>query len=220
MTLRPGLARTACAAAISVAALAGTLAFGGGTATAHVSHDGPATQSAQATQAAPSPLEPGDLPPHSTPWTAGPLTRGAGDPLFCVENAVPERGTVRRDFHTDLETNATQLIIDRNSPAAARRTVATLRASIENCADGWAGQYPGASAEWVDHGPIAAGDGGRVYGVGTSMPELTDDVHLFAVGRSGDLVTVVVWGEMGTLASAPTDAFRATARTAVDRLGG
>ncbi|GAB2888793.1 hypothetical protein [Streptomyces mayteni] len=220
MTFRPGLARAACAAAISVAALAGTLAFGGGTATAHDAPAAHASSGGPAMPAVPSPLAPGDLPPHSTPWTAGPLTSGAGDPLFCLENAVPERGTVRRDFRTELETNATQLIIDRNSQAAARRTVATLRAAVENCADGWAGQYPGATAEWADYGPIAAGDGGRVYGVGTSMPELTDDVHLFAVGRSGDLVTVVVWGEMGTLASAPTDAFRDTARIAVDRLDG
>lgn len=204
MTNRSGLARAACAVVISGAALAGTLVFGGGTANADGGY---------------RPLEAGDLPASSTPWTAGALTAGAGDPLFCLEDVVPDRGTVRRDFRTELDTSATQLIVERNSAAAARRTVNSLRAAIENCADRFERQYPGNTADWVDYGGVAAGDGGHVYGIDSSIEGLTRDVHLFGVGRDGDVVTVVVWGQMGRLDTAPVEAFRDTTGTAVERLG-
>lgn len=204
MTNRSGLARAAGVVGISVAALAGTLAFGGGTASADTGY---------------RPLEAGDLPASSTPWTAGALTAGAGDPLFCLEDVVSDRGTVRRDFRTELDTSATQLIIERNSAAAARRTVNSLRAAIEDCADGFERQHPDNTADWVDYGGVAAGDGGHVYGIDSSHEGYTQDVHLFGVGREGDVVTVVVWGQLGRLDSAPVEEFRDTTGTAVERLG-
>ncbi|MBW1600006.1 hypothetical protein HPT28_23820 [Streptomyces sp. JJ38] len=43
-------------------------------------------------------------------------------------------------------------------------------------------------------------------------------VHLLGVARSGTRVTVVQWGQMGTLDDAPVRDFRETLRTAVHGL--
>lgn len=166
--------------------------------------------------AAPAPgfLEPGGLPPHSSSaWFAGDVTQGLPDPeTFCFEGALPDGDdTYHRDFHTDLDTHASQVTVTAPSAAEAERLAARLEARAADCAADWLRDNPGATASWDDYGS-------HVYGVHTAPPESENGVNLFGVARVGATVTVVRWAEMGTLGQAPVDAFRTTLHTATNHL--
>ncbi|POX39513.1 hypothetical protein C3486_17845 [Streptomyces sp. Ru73] len=167
-------------------------------------------------------LAPGELPPHaSSPWYASKVTPGLPDPEpFCLDGgAVPSGdGTYHRDFHTEYDTNAVQVSVVTSGEDSARRLAERLREKVARCAGDWLHEQPGGTASWKDYGTVTAADGGRVYGVHTSLPESEPGVHLFGVGRSGRTVTVVRWGEMGTFAQAPVPAFKATLRQALSKL--
>ncbi|MCM2579539.1 hypothetical protein [Streptomyces meridianus] len=173
-------------------------------------------------EAAPAPafLATGELPPDpASDWNAGEVTAGLPEvPVFCLEDALPERRASHRQFWTDLDTNAVQVTVVTRSDSAARRLAAMAESSVRNCARDWEQQVPGGTAEWRDFGTMSVEEGAHVYGVGISNPETADDVHLFGVGRDGHTVTVVRWGRMGTFEQADPAAFRATTRTAVDKL--
>jgi hypothetical protein len=200
--------RSAVAGAAAVAAVAGTAL----TATA---------TGAAAGGAAPAFLTAQQLPPHaSSPWYAGEVTSGLPDPVpFCVDDVLTSgTRTWHRSFHTDLDTTAVQVTVRATSAAAAGDLAADLEAAVAGCAEGWLADNPAGSASQDDLGTVGAGDGAHAWGVHTSLPESADDVHLVGVGRSGTLVTVVDWGQMGTLEDAPAAAFRTTTATAVNKL--
>lgn len=169
---------------------------------------------------APGFLAPSDLPPHpSSPWSAGKVTAGLPDPEpFCVEGALPAPRSHHREYHTELDTNATQVSVVAASEKAAAKLAGALRKAVAGCAADWLRGIPGGTASWQKYGKVAAGDGAHVYGVHISYPESASDVHLFGVGRDGRTVTVVRWGQMGDLGQAPVAAFKKTTGTAVNKL--
>lgn len=169
---------------------------------------------------APGFLAPTDLPPHpSSPWFAGKVTAGLPDPEpFCAEGVLPSARSHHREFHTDLDANATQVSVTASSTGAASRLAASLRKSVAACAADWLRETPGGTASWDDYGGLAVGNGAHVYGVQVSIPESETNVHLFGVGRDGKVVTLVRWGQMGDLGSAPAVDFKRTTRTAVNKL--
>ncbi|MGD9485923.1 hypothetical protein WDH52_22190 [Streptomyces sp. TRM70308] len=155
-------------------------------------------------------LDAADLPPAPTPWAAGPVTEGAGGERFCVETRVPNAGSVHRSFHTELDTGGAQIVHEAASVRDARDLTAELREAVETCAERFAERYP--------EGKVRERDHGRVHALQTEVPQSSRNVNMIGVARSGRLVTVVEWGQMGTLEDAPVREFRRTLRTAVDKL--
>lgn len=197
------------AALVVLAALGLTLAASGPGAAAGVGKKAPA----------PGFLAAADLPPHpSSAWFAGKVTKGLPDEPFCVAGKLPAGQSHHREFHTDLDTNATQIAVTSASATAAKKLAATLRQSVAACAADWLRETPGGTASWEDYGGLAAGDGAHVYGVHVSIPDSEPSAHLFGVGRDGRTVTVVRWGQMGDLGQAPVAGFKKTTKTAVGKL--
>ncbi|MFC6062021.1 hypothetical protein [Streptomyces ochraceiscleroticus] len=183
------------------------------------------TTAAVAAPAATTPprfLAPGELPPHaSSPWYASKVTPGLPDPEpFCLDGGVVPGGdgTYHRSYWTEYDTGAEQVSVVTAGEDSARRLAAKLREKVAHCAGDWLHDKPGGTASWKDYGTVTAADGGRVYGIHTSIPDSEPGVHLFGVGRSGRTVTVVRWGEMGNLDQAPVPAFKATLRQALNKL--
>ncbi|MGH3314467.1 MAG: hypothetical protein ACRDP3_28425 [Streptomyces sp.] len=202
--------------ALAVGALAVTAAVG-----LTVGTGGPGAAAEAGTKArVPGFLAPADLPPHSSsPWWAGKVTAGLPDPEpFCLEGALPARGTYHRAFHTDLDTGATQVSVTTAGRTTAARLARSLEKQVAACAADWLRETPGGTASWQDYGPVRAGDGAHVYGVHVSIPDSEPSVHLIGVGRDGRTVTAVSWGEMGDLGQAPVPAFTRTTKTAVGKL--
>ncbi|WP_103528632.1 hypothetical protein [Streptomyces sp. SM12] len=170
---------------------------------------------------APDFLEPSELPADEhTTWFAGDATAGLPDlPVFCFEGLLPEDGAWHRDFATDLDTGARQVVIDAGDSGDAAELAGTLEEAAADCAAGWLRDEPGAVAGWDDHGPVTdAGDSAHVYAVYTAPPEAGTNIALFGVGRTGDVVTLVQWGQMGSLGDAPAGDFADSLATALDRL--
>ncbi|MFC7218821.1 hypothetical protein ACFQLX_11660 [Streptomyces polyrhachis] len=166
-------------------------------------------------------LEPGELPPYAySPWYAGPVTAGLPEyGVFCAQDGVlPQRGTSHREFGTEMDTGALQVVVTTRSTDAAKRLAARLAASIRNCAATFERQIPGAWADWKDLGPVEAEDGAWTAAVATSVPESENGIALFGVGRDGATVTLVRWSQMGGFADAPEAAFKQTTATAVNKL--
>ncbi|AXK34020.1 hypothetical protein DVA86_16500 [Streptomyces armeniacus] len=182
-----------------------------------------AGQSAAAEPSATAPgfLEPAELPPHpSSSWQAGDVSTGLPDPRpFCLDDAMPSGDrTWHRTYSTDLDTGATQVSVSLGSEQKAAKLAAKLRKGYTNCTDEWLADYPEGTASWKDYGKVDAQDGAQVYGTYTALPESSHNVHLFGVGRDGATVTVVSWGQIGTLEDAPVADFKDTVRTAVNKL--
>ncbi|WP_244176897.1 hypothetical protein [Streptomyces albus] len=169
---------------------------------------------------APAFLAADELPPHRwSEWTAHPVARGLPDPEpFCAEGVLPEAGAAHRLFTTEFDTGATQVVVRTRSTGAAKKLAAALEKAVRGCADRVEREHPEATAVWRDYGSLDAEEGAHVLGVGTSFPESSRDAHLFGIGRDGRTVTLVAWGEMGTLDGAPVTAFRETTATAVHKL--
>ncbi|MEU7065958.1 hypothetical protein [Streptomyces sp. NPDC046161] len=178
---------------------------------------GPATASAAS---APGFLDGTDLPAHpSSPWHAGKVTKGLPESApFCLEEALPAKGSWYRVFGTDHDTGATQLSVRASSGSAAATLAASLERRVAACAAEWLRTTPGGTASWQDYGKLPVEEGAHVYGVHTAIPDSEPGVHLFGIGRDGATVTVVAWGQMGTLSDAPVAAFKKTTATAVDKL--
>ncbi|HEV7626856.1 MAG TPA: hypothetical protein VGO89_10175 [Streptomyces sp.] len=198
----------------------GTLAFVAAAGlTLAASSPGVAADAGKKTRA-PGFLAPSDLPPHSSSsWWAGKVTAGLPDPEpFCLEGELPAGKSHHRQFHTDLDTNATQVSVTAASATAAGKLARSLEKTVAGCAADWLRGTPGGTASWQDYGAVAAGNGAHVYGVHTSIPDSEPGVHLFGVGRDGKTVTVVRWAEIGNLGQAPVSDFKRTTRTAVNKL--
>jgi hypothetical protein len=178
-----------------------------------------ADQTTAASLAAPRFLRPADLPPgHYEPWRGHRVTKGLPTALFCLEKALPAKGAQHRNFSSDLEATATQVIVSSQSPATAKQLAIKAADSIEKCAARVKKKDPKTKAAWRSYGTVKVEDGARIYGVYTSHPDSEHTIHLFAVGRDGRLVTVVEFGMFGDFADAPVTAFKETARIAVERL--
>ncbi|MER7396487.1 hypothetical protein ABT381_13295 [Streptomyces sp. NPDC000151] len=221
MRIRSVRRRTALTAALARrTALAAALAVLAATAVGTTAATASATASATVTP--PRFLSPSELPPHaSSPWYASKVTPGLPDPEpFCLEGGVVPggAGTYHRSYWTEYDTGAGQVGVVTSDDDSARRLAAKLREKVARCAGDWLHDKPGGTASWKDYGTVTAADGGRVYGIHTSIPESEPGVHLFGVGRSGRTVTVVQWGEMGNLDQAPVPAFKATLRQALNKL--
>ncbi len=179
------------------------------------------TGTASAAAAAPGFLAPKHLPPHATSsWSAGKVTAGLPDPVpFCFDGELPGGdATWYREFRTDLDTGAVQTTVVSRSAAAARELAAELNQAMTRCAAELEQQDPGITADWKDYGSLPVEEGADVYGVHVASTAGSTDIHLFSVGRDGNAVTVVHWGQLGDFSDAPVAAFRKTTTTAVNRL--
>ncbi|MGD6749034.1 hypothetical protein [Streptomyces sp. BH105] len=194
-------------ALLTLTALAAATAGVAGTTTAAAAADGPGF------------LAPSQLPPHpSSPWYAGPVTAGQPDPLpMCVGEALPSI-SVHRAYYTDLDATALQVTVVERSTQRAKDFAALLRKKLVGCAESVMQQNPDVKATQKYYGRLPVEEGAHVYGVHTTTTWGASDINLFSVGRDGDTVTVVRWGQMGSYGDAPVDAFKKTTVTAVNKL--
>ncbi|NJP69267.1 hypothetical protein [Streptomyces spiramenti] len=166
-------------------------------------------------------LDVGELPPdpHSD-WYAGNVTPGLPEePLACFDGLLPTAGASHRDYWTELDASARQIVVETGNATEAADLAVALEAAAADCAADWLRGEPGAVAGWDDLGTVDAGDSAHAYAVFTAPPEAGTDVNVHGVGRAGGTVTLVSWGRMGTLSDAPADTFADTLTAALDRLG-
>ncbi|MCX9191817.1 hypothetical protein C3Y87_10400 [Carbonactinospora thermoautotrophica] len=212
----PSRARRAAACAAVVAL--SIAAFAAGTA-------GPvfaagASASAIRTSGAPDLLEPSELPQERYgTWQAGSVSPGLPEvEPFCVEGVLPAQGARHREFQSEYDASATQVVVSLRDEDGAWLIAKEAAQAVERCAERWQEQYPEGRARWLYYGELDVADGARVYGVFTTLPDSEPTISLYAVGRDRDTVTVVELGQMGEPAEAPVRAFKRTARIAVDKL--
>jgi hypothetical protein len=154
-------------------------------------------------------------------WYAQPIRRGLPDPSFCLSRAgLPAERSRYRDFTTAMDAEATQIIVTARSAKAAGNLAAAAGRSILKCADDLRREEPGSTAVLRSYGSLDVGNGAKVYGLYTSVPDSEENIHLLAVGRDGDRLTVVTLGRMGTFEQAQVAGFKRTVRTSVGKLGG
>ena len=216
------------AVAVGAALGAGALAVTTLTGTATAEQPGatettrPAAEAADAAAGPAGAFLTGDeLPEHPDGWySEGPVEGLPEVPVFCFGSLLPEANASHVNHWTELDTNAVQVVLDLGSEGAAAGLVEVLHEAGTDCASEWLWQNPGGTASWDEFGELADADYGRVFGVYTAPPEAGEDVNLFAVIREGSLVTVVRWGQMGTLSQAPVTEYLATAEAALARLEG
>ncbi|MFC8130692.1 hypothetical protein [Streptomyces sp. NPDC057302] len=164
-------------------------------------------------------LSPGELPPHaSSAWTAGPVTSGQPDPLpMCVGEALPSI-SVHRAYRTDYDTGALQVTVVERSEQRAKDFAALLRKDLDGCAKTVMQQNPEITATQKYYGKLNVEEGAHVYGVHTEATWGASDINMFSVGRDGNTVTLVQWGQMGNFAHAQVADFKATTIKAVAKL--
>ncbi|MEU6546666.1 hypothetical protein [Streptomyces sp. NPDC046859] len=161
------------------------------------------------------------LPPHPTSsWTAGPVTEGFPEGLgLCVSTeGVPSYDYRNREFWTDLDTGAVQLTVVADSASLAKALAKHYDDLIRTCAERIEASSPDVEAEVRDYGKLPVEEGARVRGLHTETSWGANDVALLSVGRDGNTVTVVKWGQMGDFDDAPVAAFKKTTTTAVNKL--
>jgi hypothetical protein len=195
-----------------------------GASTGAATGTGPAGTRAAAARrlGAPDFLDPAELPQDpQNPWQAGEVAQGLPEfGLFCLDGSLPSTGALHRQYGTDLDANATQVIVSAPDEADARSIARKVARSVERCAARYERENPDGTASWRYYGTLDIEDGVRVYGVQTSHPDGEPGISLFAVGRDGDTVTAVRWAQIGGYQDAPVRAFKRTARTAVDKMLG
>ncbi|MER5256979.1 MULTISPECIES: hypothetical protein [unclassified Streptomyces] len=160
-----------------------------------------------------------ELPPHaSSAWTAGPVTAGQPDPLpMCVGEALPSI-SVHRAYRTDLDTGALQVTVVERSEQRAKDFAALLRKNLAGCAEKVMQQDPEITATQKYYGKLNVEEGAHVYGVHTEATWGASDINMFSVGRDGNTVTLVQWGQMGDFANAQVADFKTTTLKAVNKL--
>ncbi|WP_059008669.1 hypothetical protein [Streptomyces specialis] len=206
--------RSAVAAAITAACALAVPAVGAAQASA-------APERAGARVATAAFLSASQLPPHDGGWVADSPAAGLPEtPVFCFGEELPADGAWHREFRTDLDTGAVQVIVETGDAAEAAELADTLHEAAADCAADWLRENPGSAAAWDDYGTVSVRgtDGARIVGVHTAPPEAGMDVELFGIGRDGTRVTLVDWGQMGDLAHAPVADFRVTMRAALGKL--
>lgn len=164
-------------------------------------------------------LAPSELPPHaSSAWTAGPVTAGQPDPLpMCVGEALPSI-SVHRAYRTEYDTGALQVTVVERSEQRAKDFAALLRKNLQGCSDKVMKENPDVTATQKYYGKLNIEEGAHVYGVHTEATTGSSDINMFSVGRDGNTVTVVHWGQMGNFAHAQVGDFKTTTIKAVAKL--
>ncbi|GAB3120472.1 hypothetical protein GCM10027160_36630 [Streptomyces calidiresistens] len=170
--------------------------------------------------AVPTFLEPGELPPHPwSDWYAGEVGAGPSDaPLAYIDHLLPEENLWHRRHWTEYDAGALQVVMDAGDPDTAAELTAGLEEALANAAADWLRENPGSVAGWDEHCGTEAGDSSAVYSVHTAPPMAGTSIHLYGIGRVGEHVTVVQWGQMGSLGDAPVEEFRTTLATALNHL--
>ncbi|MDT0269820.1 hypothetical protein RM844_26405 [Streptomyces sp. DSM 44915] len=160
-----------------------------------------------------------ELPAHPDGWySQGPVDGLPEVPVFCYDTLLPAAGASHVAHWTELDATATQVVLELDSESAAADLAAVLDEASTRCAGDWLAANPGATASWDELGEVPGADYSRVFGVYTAPEEAGHDVNLFAVLRDGSTVTVVRWGQMGTLSQAPVTEFLDTAEAAFARI--
>ncbi|MFZ4284106.1 hypothetical protein ACWEJZ_19810 [Streptomyces bacillaris] len=179
-----------------------------------------AAPAARTAAAAPAFLAAAQWPASHTPWSAGPVRKGLPeDGSFCTAVTTPAAGTRHRDFRTELDTGARQTITVAPTTAKAKALAAELRTALATCLERMKEQDPGIEGVSKYHGRVNVEEGAHVYSIDTSYPEAgSTDIGLYAVGRDGRTVTVLEWGQLGDLDTAPLKGFKKTTATAVAKL--
>ncbi|MYZ11883.1 hypothetical protein, partial [Streptomyces sp. SID337] len=126
--------------------------------------------------------------------------------------------SVHRAYHTDLDTTALQVTVVERSEQRAKDFAALLKKNLDGCAESVMKQYPDITAEQKYYGKVNAEEGAHVYGVHTTATWGASDINMFSVGRDGNTVTLVRWGQMGNFANAQAADFKKTTATAVNKL--
>lgn len=177
------------------------------------------TVPAAAADGTPRFLAPSELPPHaSSDWYAGPVTAGQPDPLpMCGGEALPST-SVHRAYRTDLDTGALQVTVVERDEQRAKDLAGLIRKELAGCAKKVMQQNPEITAAQKYYGKVNAEEGAFVYGVHTEAAWGASDINMYAVGRDGNTVTLVHWGQMGGFADAQVADFKNTTATAVKKL--
>jgi hypothetical protein len=180
------------------------------------------TASSKAPATAPDFLAADELPPHpSSGWYAGDAAAGTPEALFCIDGVSLAQGDVwHRDYWTEVDAGAQQIVVEARTKAAAKKLTAELEAATADCAARWLRDAPGSVAGWDDHGPLDGGDAAHLYAVHTAPPEAGTGIHGFGIGRVGTTVTVVQWGQMGSLTDLPVADLTDTMGQALEHLAG
>jgi hypothetical protein len=139
-------------------------------------------------------------------WKRGEVSNGLGDPpYFCLAEALPADRTTLRLYSSDKDAEARQFLV-RAADAALETEV---RSAVADCATRYATKFPQDKASGRDY--PADGAGPAVSGVFFAPKDSEYSMQLYAVKRSGDVLTVLVLGQGGTAEEAPVAAFRASA---------
>ncbi|MCH5670275.1 hypothetical protein [Streptomyces gilvus] len=178
---------------------------------------------ADAAARAPGFLAAADLPPHpSSSWTAGKVTAGVPEAVEadrCLSMALGGgQDTWYREFRTDLDTGARQVSVQLPGVSAAKGRFSRLVKDIRSCPGRIEQADPETAATLKDYGTLPVEEGAHVYGLHTETSWGATDIRLLSVGRDGETVTVVDWGQMGGFEDAPVKAFKKTTTTAVNKL--
>ncbi|ARQ71501.1 hypothetical protein [Streptomyces marincola] len=161
-----------------------------------------------------------ELPEHPSGWWAFGVEAGLPEnPVSCFEDELPAEGASHQRYRTDLDTEALQVVVEAEDEASAAALADALEEAAAACAADWLRENPGSTAAWDDYGTVEGADGGHVFGVYVAPPQAGMSVSLFGVGRDGTRVTLVDWGQMGTLQDAPVEEFAGTLGSALGRLG-
>ena len=149
-----------------------------------------------------------ELPPYPhSPWHADDPTVGPPDHLGCLGDVtLPADGTWHRRYRTELDTEASQVVVRATDPVTAEQLTEDLKASAAACAADWLRGEPGSMAGWDDHGPLdvgAPGDSAHLYSVHIAPPQAGMGISGIGIGRAGTTVTLVNWSQMGTLPDVP-----------------
>jgi hypothetical protein len=139
-------------------------------------------------------------------WRRGEVIDGLGDPpYFCLVEALPADRTTLRLYSSDKDAEARQFLV-RAADAALETEV---RSAVADCASRYTRKFPQDKASGKDYPATAAGP--AVNGVFFAPKDSEYGMQLYAVKRSGDVLTVLVLGQGGTADEAPVAAFQASA---------
>jgi hypothetical protein len=160
----------------------------------------------------------GDLPTGSRygTWRAEAEKDGLRDPeYFCIKGELPADDTEFTTYSSDLEAEAAQFIVDAESETDAQDLVTALKESLASCVEDYKKENPSDGASGKDYGDHA---GATLFGRFFAPKDSEYNLQMFAVGRSGSTVTVVVLGQGGKEDEAPLDAFKSMVSAAMGKL--
>lgn len=194
--------RTGVRAAIAAVATAGLIA----------------TTAGMAAAGAPGFMRLRDL-PRGHSWSAEGIQQGVpGGSEFCLGLTIPADFTLYQRYHDDLDASVIEYIHTSTSEADAIAFAKKEKHRIKTCATRWDQHNPDGSSEFESYGSQPVDDGVSSFGVFVYPPQADPSANLFAVGRDGNTVAVVRFGQIGTAGDADVDDFLRTARLATERM--